>query len=462
MNRFIDKAYYSSPIFVQNVMVSIYGMSLKNRRFEGRSSEYFDELLKTQYFSASEIEEYQNVEFRKIVKHALETVPHYKKWSRESGVSINDIKDMRDVNKLPVITKEQIRRNPKQFCSIAFLNKRGLFELNTSGTTGTPLTIYCDKESRRRHYAFFSRLRSWFNVVQGDKRATLFGRIIAAPEQKKPPFWRYDINQKNMLFSSYHLSEENLRFYYEKLKDYRPDEIIGYPSSIFLIAKHMKKNKLNKILAKAVITTAETLLKHQRDLIEEQFDCPVVDQYGCTEMTHFVSQCEHGTYHVHPEHGLVEVLDKNNESVPGGYSGEAVCTGYINYAMPLIRYEMGDILTPGTMGCECGRNFPVIEQITGRIDDILVAPDGRPLGRMDPVFKGLSGIYETQIIQTANDCIELKMVVDNNFSEKNKDELVREIKKRVGHEMHIKINIVDSMPKDENGKFSAVISNIKK
>ncbi len=281
------------------------------------------------------------------------------------------------------------------------------------------------------------------------------------PESNNPPFWRYDAFGKNYLFSSYHMADSNLGHYYEKLVEINPPELIGYPSSLFILAKYCKKNSLTGIKPKAVITTAETLLAQQRELLTEVFGCPVFDQYGCTEMALFVSQCEYGEYHLHPEHGFLEVLNEDGKPVAPGETGRAVCTGFVNMAMPLIRYDLGDQVVMSEKLCLCGRPFPVVQQIVGRIDDILVAPDGRPLGRLDPVFKGLTGIYETQIIQNDRQSLKILMVVDSAFTENNMQEFRYELRKRVGTNMELNIEFVNEIPKDSNGKFRAVVSTIQ-
>jgi phenylacetate-CoA ligase len=460
MNRNTEKIYFRSPITIQNLAVSAYGYLLYTQRYGGRAAEYLHQLRNSQSFGKSELERLQVRELQRILHHAFASVPYYRALSRQRNLCAEDFSSLSDIQKLPILTKEQIRNSPSTFRSDWFIGRGRALTLNTSGTTGKPLTIYCDKESRRRHYAFWTRLREWFGILPGMTRATFFGRIVVSPEQVKPPFWRYDAFQKNVLFSSYHMSEPNLEYYYKRLVEIQPDELIGYPSSLFILAKYLKQNKLGGISPRAVFTTAETLLEHHRDLIEEVFERKVIDQYGCTEMALFVSQCEKGTYHIHPEHGIVEVVDSEGNPVPPGTEGEVVCTGFVNYAMPMIRYRLGDTLIMSEDRCPCGRSFPVIKHIVGRVDDILVTPDGRPLGRLDPVFKGMSGIYETQIIQSGPARLLLKIVIDPSFTEKNRDDLLYEVWKRSGSAMKVDIEVVDSIPKSKNGKFRSVVSNI--
>ena len=460
MGLLIDAIYYNSPVFLQNLLVSAYGYKLNKRRYGHHHDDMLLKLEETQSLDASKLEEIQFKRFRDILSHAFKTVPFYQDLAFKTGISVKDFLSHHDITRLPIISKDQIRTNPVLYCSKDFVSRKGSFWLFTSGTSGKPLRILCDPVSRQKHYAFWSRFRRWCGLEPGSVRATFFGRIIMKSTDNKPPFWRKDIFGNNYLFSSYHMSENNLPYYYEKLGKLGVEELIGYPSSLFILAKYCLKHKLNGIRPKAVITTAETLLPQQRAMIEEAFATKVFDQYGCTEMVMFISQCEYGSYHIHPEHGIVEIVNETGQPAEIGEAGEIVCTGLLNYSMPLIRYKLGDIIRLSNRKCECGREFPVVDEIVGRTDDILFTPSGKPLGRLDPIFKGLKGIYETQIIQEAIDTLRIKMVNDNNFGEKEEKEFLYELRKRIGTEMKVIIEKVPEIPKDDNGKFRAVISRI--
>ena len=458
MNKLIESIYYTLPPLFQNVPISTYGYWLFKRRYGGNYQDYLKDIIKTQFFSCSQIEQLQRKKMIQLLKHVFKNVPFYQQWSKKTGLTIKDFRSITDLQKLPVIDKEQIRNDPTLFCATNYLQRKNIFIIYTSGTTGKPLKIFCDPDSRQLHYAFWTRFQMWHKVSFGMRKATFCGRIIASPKQLKPPFWRYDKFQNNYLFSSYHMSEENLKYYYQKLLEIRPKQIVGYPSSLFILARYMKKNNLKGIKPICIFTTAETLLAHQRETIEDAFECKVADQYGCAEMCVFISQCEYGTYHVHPEYGILEALDQNGNPVPMGVAGEAVCTGFVNKTMPLVRYRLGDIVRLEQKDCPCGRHFPVVAEILGRVDDILITPDGRPLGRLDPVFKGIEGIRETQIVQTDRQSITLNLVIDEGFTEQTKKKLLYELRKRTGDQMKIHLNFLDSIPREANGKFRAVIS----
>lgn len=460
MNKWIESLYFTSPVFIQNIATSIYGYHLHHTRYGNDSEKILLELLESQCYSFQKIRELQESKLKNLIMHAYNNIPYYKELFNGHNLRPEDIKYIEDLSKIPLLEKDTIRRNAEK---LIYRNKKyKILKLNTSGTSGSPLVILCDVESRKHHYVFLSRFREWFGVKTGMRRASFFGRIVVSPLQKKPPFWRFDKTENNFLFSSYHMSEDNLRHYCKKLMEIKPIEICGYPSSLFAISKFLEKNKHYIINPSFIMTTAETLLDYQREMIENAFSCKVRDQYGCTEMAIFVSQCEEGSYHVHPEYGVIEVIDADGNVVEAGKEGEVVCTSFINRTMPLIRYRLGDLVIVRNEGCRCGRNFPVLEKIIGRVDDILTTPEGRPLGRLDPIFKSGKGIFETQIVQTSINTLQFNIVKDESFGENEKKDLLYEIKKRTGDVMNININYVHEIPKEKNGKFRSVISLIRK
>lgn len=455
MKKKLENLYYKSPVFLQNMAVTGFGYRLKKERYGKSSDRYLQDLEKSERLNENEMQAQQCARFLKILRHCLTTVPYYKKWLKRENATLDDFTSVSDLKYFPVTDKEMLRSNSKQFLSDNFRSAKDLIRVDTSGTTGTPVSIYCNRDGRTHHYAFWRRLRNWFGVNHLSKRATLFGRVIMSPDCNKPPFWRLDRCQNIMLMSSYHLAESNIAAYISALRRFGPSEVLGFPSSIYRLARYIVDRNLDPLRPKVVITTAESLLPYQRDAIESAFDCPLVNQYGCSEMLFFASQCEFGRMHVHLEHGIVELLDKAQNEVPNGSLGEVVATGLINPVMPLVRYKIGDLATLSSNTCQCSRKFPILESIDGRNDDVIKTPDGTPVGRLDPI-KGRKGIIETQIAQIAKDELEVRIVTNREYHEKVGEEIIRELELRVGTRMVITIVTVKEIPRNSAGKFKAV------
>jgi len=398
----------------------------------------------------------------RIVQHAFRNVPFYRGVLDKGMVPLDAVNSIKDINELPVLSKEQIRENPDMFLADGFDRKK-VITINTSGTSGKTLKIYVDHDSRRYGYAFFSRLKKWAGVDCSLPNVTFAGRTFIHPDTTRPPFWRRNIKMNNWLFSSYHLSPDNLASYVDKLQSIAPHFIDSYPSSIYTLANYMLENNIDAVRPQAIITSAETLFDYQRKAIESAFHCPVFDQYGSAEQVVFISQCEHGSYHVHTEFGYVEFLRQDGSQAAPGEEARLICTGFTNRAMPLIRYDIGDTaVLAKEQSCPCGRNFPVVEKIIGRTDDILVLRDGRHVGRLDPAFKGLNSIKEAQIVQMELENIILKIVPGDNYNREEADVVVYELKKRLGSQVAIEVQVVKEIPRTSAGKFRAVISRVNK
>lgn len=461
LRTWTDRVYWSSPVCLQNLLISTYGYFIYMRRYGGRHSEYLESLRESQWYPKSRIEELQFMNLSTVIQNAFQAVPFYQERYRKYGVAPSSIRSFDDLRKLPIITKQDLKANPKLFISDLPGSGR-LAEIHTSGTTGSPLTIYLRSEALEKNYAFFTRSLEWAGVEPRQVSATFAGRVIMSAKQVEPPLWRKNWIMRNTLFSSYHISERNLPAYVGELKKIQPIFIDSYPSSIFSIGKFLlDRGSESGIAPKAIITSSETLLDNQREVIEKAFHSRVFDQYGSAEMVGFINQCEKGSYHVNPEYGIVEIVKTDGEPAKDGEPGELVCTGFVNSAMPLIRYKTGDSAIACGDICSCGRAYPIVKSILGRTDDVIVTRDGRFIGRLDPVFKGLSsGIKEAQIIQEDYDCIVVKVVVNKNFCANDENMLAEELKRRIGPTISVSIMRVNEIPRSRAGKFRSVLCRV--
>ncbi len=455
----LEKIYNSAPLWIQNSLCSLYGLKLYRERYFAPWKQFVDSLLKSECLSEEQIVELQKNKLLKLLDSARNHTKYYSSILPDMDPHDTSITQENILQSIPILEKDTFRANPLPFLSKKY-NRKQLVKINTSGTTGAPMTIYLTPSARKMNYAFFERSKKWAGIDGFERNITFAGRLVVPPSQQHPPYWRTNIFLRNSLFSSYHISRMTISSYLSEIRRIQPYFIDTYPSAIYPIAIYALKKGIIDIRPKAIITSAETLLEHQRDVIEEAFECKIYDQYGSAEQVVFVCQCEYGSYHLNPEFGCLEVVDNNNNPVELGQLGEFVCTGFTNDAMPLIRYKIGDMGILSKNKCSCGRNFPVIEKIIGRMDDILLTPEGKYIGRLDPIFKGMSNsIKETQIIQQAPDFVEILIVKGVNYSGNDGQSVITELKKRMGEGVTFKIKYVDEIPRSSNGKFRAVVNN---
>jgi phenylacetate-CoA ligase len=287
---------------------------------------------------------------------------------------------------------------------------------------------------------------------------------VTPSERKNPPFWVWNAASRQLYLSSYHLAPRNVAAYLEAIQSYRVSYILGYASSLYSIAQVALEQGLSAPPLRVAISNAEPLFLHQRDAISEAFDCPARDTYGMAEIVSAASECPSGSLHEWPEVGVMEVLQEGtDEPVANGESGRLICTGLLNADMPLVRYETGDrgSSPKETVPCACGRRLPLMGRVEGRSDDILLTRDGRPVGRLDPVFKSNIGIREAQIIQETLERVRVKVVPAEGFGSADLRGLRRALQDRLGADMAVVIETVDQIPRTRAGKFRAVVSRIQ-
>jgi phenylacetate-CoA ligase len=166
--------------------------------------------------------------------------------------------------------------------------------------------------------------------------------------------------------------------------------------------------------------------------------------------------------HTQPLHSVLEVVDEQGHPIEEGQEGIIVGTGLDNWAMPLIRYKVGDVAIPISKQCSCGRGYPLVERIVGRIEDYVVTPEGRYIGRLDHVFKHDLHVVEAQLIQEELDLLLVRVVKDIGYSDKDTSEILHELRNRLGNSMRLEFEFVPRIPREPNGKFRFVVSRVDK
>jgi phenylacetate-CoA ligase len=448
------RAYARTPVWTQNLLLSAYGLRLRSLRYGRTGREMLASLRESQWLTDDELNAYQLHRLSELIKCAAADVPFY----RERGMpdKVNSVEDLRSI---PPLSKEDVQRAGRQMISDRY-RSASLTEVHTGGTTGKPLAIYCDTHTLQRNYAFFTRFKEWAGIHVDARTATFAGRTLV-PQGSHAPYWRRNRSANAMLFSSYHIGVSTLSAYADALARFQPALIDTYPSSIEPIARHLLDNGIQNIRPTAVITSSETLFPSVRASIEAAFGCRVFDHYGSAEMAALITQCEMGTYHVVPEFGVVEIV-ADGEPVAPGERGEILATGFINPAMPLIRYATGDYAVLGDGRCGCGRAGQTIEQLEGRMDDVVVTPEGNLIGRLDPIFKAVSSLYETRIVQDEPDHVRVETVVRGEFAPHVERELESQLRARLGPTMRITIVRVSHIERTGRGKLRTVINLMAK
>ncbi len=451
-SHFKEKIYLASPVFIQNTLVTIAGLIERHRRYSGVYHDFSRKLFANEYKSRKELLELQQSQLKQVLQNAIENVPFYRK------LGINNP----DITEFPILNRNEIAQHPLDFISDSY-NEESLMTIYTGGSTGTPLGVYLTKDIRRKSYAFWNRFYRSFGVGIHDKKATFLGRKIQNPDNNKPPFWRFNLAGNQLLFSSFHMTNENLPSYVKRLNKFKPTIIEGYPLSVFRIAEFIHENNITlEFTPKGISTSSESFTSKQRAIMEKAFNCKVYDQYGSAESVIFAGECEHGKKHIAVEYGFAEIL-KDDGNITSEGEGELIVTSLFNDAMPLIRYRIGDLGKISHKPCPCGRHTPILEELSGKAGAVIVSKGKRvSTAAIAFAFEYLENVNKVQIIQNEPEKVHVKLVAKQGFSKEKQDFMEWELRKMLSPELEIDVELVDDIPAAENGKYQMVVQNYYK
>ncbi len=430
-----------------------------------RLLKYLQELEETQWWSPEQLEELQNEKLRALIKHAYENVPYYHRIFEESGLAAKDIQTVDDLSKLPILTNNDIRENFQDLMAKDF-NKWKPFLAATSGSTGKPLKYYVTMDVASVNWAGVFRAWGWAGYKVGDKRATLGGSSLVP---NKPPKFIERVRrlgERNLCLSAFDMSEQRMALYVNKLQRYKPRFIYGYASAIYFLASYLKEKGINDIQPKAIFTTAEMLLPNYREKIEQQFACKIFDQYGSYDGGAQASECPtHNGYHISSEKVMMEFVDEDKKPVIPGYPGEIVVTDLHNYAMPFIRYAVGDRGIYLKEQCICGRGLPLMKSIEGRISDLIITPEGKNIHGefFSHIFWQMTCFKQFQVVQESLDKLIIKVIPYPAVEQSKLYEEVQMISEIVHMRtgiMKITIEQVDNIPTTEAGKQKFIVTKV--
>ncbi len=455
--------YRRLPATVQSFAASARGYQLQSRRYGPETEALVREALERDSWDSARWKTWQEERLALVLHQAATRVPYYREhWARRRREGDRASWDI--LANWPILSKQEVRNNPRAFLAEGSGPER-LFEAETSGTTGMPLRLWQSRDTLVSWYALFeARIRRWNGVTLRDRWAHLGGQRVTPIERRRPPFWVWNAGMHQLYMSTYHITRDAAAAYLDALRRYRIRYLFGYASALHVLATAVRENGLKAPAMKVAISNAEAFYAFQRETISAVFQCPVRDTYGQAEIVCGASECPSGSMHQWPEVGTTEWLsDEGDEPVPAGQVGRMICTAFLNPSMPLIRYEGGDRSIPAETEsrCACGRGLPLIRSFEGRTADLMLTPDGVPVGGLDTIFHSGLPMREAQIIQESLLRFRIKVVPAPGFGEKHRQDLVRGVHVRLGQRVEVVVESVDSIPRTPAGKFRVQVCLVR-
>jgi phenylacetate-CoA ligase len=432
-----------------------------------RTMKCLTELEHSQWWPREKIIELQNQRLRQLVEYAYHNVPYYQHIFDERGLKPNDVETSNDLVKLPILTKKIIRANSDDIKAGNFPEKERV-RLHTGGSTGEPLAFY---STRYDHitlgFAARQRTYSSLGLKMGDKYADLSFQYPYRSVFERLSQTTVDFLSRKLHIGSQKIFTTEMPYWYRKIKDFQPIFMTGYPSAIYHLANFIQSERKPGIKLKAVITGAEQLYDFQRKCISEAFSCDTYDYYGSNEEHLIAFECHlHSGYHIAAENVIVEVIDEDGKPADEKRNGRIVITNLHNYAMPFIRYDIGDLGMRADIICDCGRGLPLLTSLQGRHCDLIRTVSKGLVPGINLPWEFLTGwgIDQFQIVQEAIDKVVLKVVPRDTHAQQHISELNLEVIRRyrpiLGDEMRITVKSVEQIPRLMSGKLRVVVSAI--
>lgn len=405
-------------------------------------------LRKNQWKTLQKLKNIQLKSLKAVIHYAYNYVPYYRRLFNSVKFKPEDLRSVEDLQKIPITTKIDVQRNHAGIIAKG-VDASKCIEYFTSGSTGIPLKTYKDLRAASQDTA----LKAYAFLECGVR---LTDRFVNLAESRR------SMILPNQIFVSCVQESSVIIDYLGRIK---PEVIYTFPS----LLEDVCSCGASGINPRLIFSQAMTLTRHCRSLVRSTFGVEINDTYGSTELGRLAFECnEHSGLHMITDSAVMEFVDENGEPVALGEIGEIVATGLHNYAMPMIRYNLGDIGIPTDERCSCGRSWPLVQSIEGRTNDIFIMQSGRKLYPRfvfawigNEIKEYLFCLSQYQIIQEKRNKIILRVVKGREFDPKVVSKIKGNIENsciRMGEDVSVDIEIVQEIPREKSGKRRKIIS----
>lgn len=444
--------YDHSPIFIQNILVSLKGYSNKGKRYGKEYYHYLDFLRRFDKLDLKEKQKFQLEELRKFLLFVVKNSAFYSKLYQ--GIEIEKIDSLEALRCLPLVDKEILRDNINEI--VTYTGESTVIS-HTGGTTGKSLEVVMTCHDYMQRMAMLDHFKERVGFIHLKmRRATFNGKHIVPPMQRRKVYWRYNRACKQMIYSSFHITEDNLLYYVESMNRFRPQAIDGFFTSMCDVANYIERHNIPLTFSPiAIFPTSETLTIEGRTLLERVFRCKVYDQYASSEGAPFVTEWPDRKLRMELASGVFEHLDATNE---------ILVTSFNTHGTPLVRYRIGDTMDWDKEGISDNIS-PVVRSIQGRRLDFLYTAEGAKInaGNVSNLLKYIpNAVIRAQFIQERMDEVSILLEVDKQLYKQEYDTLIRqEFLHKFGSATNLIIRHVDNIPREKSGKFRMIKNNVQ-
>jgi phenylacetate-CoA ligase len=414
------------------------------------------EFERTQFLPLDALHELQRRRLQALLSHAFDRCSFYRRRFELARLTPADVRCLDDLRLLPPLEKRDIQDHGREMMAVDW-PASDLIANQTGGSTGTPIRFFLSGDRKSSRAAATLRHNRWAGWEVGDRAAVIWG----APRDRPPDGWRARlyaaVMREPLWLDAAEMTEATLSRFHAELHRHRPTVLQCYARAVVLFARWLEANRLRPHRPRSIITSAEVLEAEDRALLERVFGCSVFNRYGCREVSVIASECPaHSGLHVMAE-GLYLEIDAPHGAAAPGETGSILVTDLLNYAMPLIRYRIGDMGSWAMGNCPCGRGLPRLERVAGRVTDFLVGADGRLVSGVflaTYVVAQRPSLGQVQIRQERAGAVTYRLRPGRDFNQEPDTAYLREQTRRyLGATAEADVEIVAELPNEVSGKF---------
>lgn len=429
-----------------------------------RVGSYLRFLESIEYSSPEKLQDLQDQAISRLILHAYENVPYYSEILPAVSVIKDGKVDLSNFANIPILTKDIIRQQGQRMYSKDCKSRRA-HPNSSGGSTGEPVVLLQDRDYEAWGFAGRFLFNRWAGKDIGETEIKLWGSerdILEGSEKLSTRFRRWIFNTE--ILSTYRMSNSDMHRHIERLNKVKPKMIWAYTDSMFRLSQFVESENLAVYSPECIICTTSALLPDVRNHIERTFKCKVFNQYGSREVGPVSAECSvQDGMHIFTTHQKIEILDSRQQPVKGGDMGELIVTNLRNYSMPLIRYRIGDIASFSDKQCSCGRGFPLLKEVAGRVFSHFVKKDGSLVHAQ--FFVGLfffrPWIRQFKITQKKHDFIEVLIANVAEPDNNDIDEITGKIKQVMGDDCQVDFVFVDDLPPSPSGKYIYTVTEVE-
>lgn len=418
------------------------------------------ELEQSQWWDRPTLAAFQAERLRRFLATIASRVPYYRDLFRREGFHPESVRGPEDLTLLPILTKSDIRANRDAFVAEG---ARKLSKNQTGGSTGEPLQFFVGPARVSSDVASRCRAMGWWGVAVGDREFVLWASPIEVTQQDRVRAVR-DWLFRSRLLSADRMTLAGMDSYLDAMERMRPIHIFSHGSALAELARHAEERHRNVagLGVRVAFVTSEQLYDHQRERIERVFGCRVANGYGARDAGFVAHECPEGGMHLNAEDVIVEIVDDRGVPLPAGQAGAIIVTHLRSEDFPFVRYRTGDVAVLHDALCPCGRSLPLIREIHGRADDLLLGLDGSRVPGQAIVFllRSRPNVRAFRIVQETRDLLRILLVKTEEFPAGIEEEIVRGVHARLGEGMRVEFVSVSEIPAEASGKYRTVVNKL--